>query len=138
MAWRPQLSSNESKKKGAIVKYSTAIAAAAMVFGINGVAHAEYDLGCKVDEIKTLITWCIDPAQKDLSKLQQDGRDNILKGHFCGKPLFVTDGVMSCWLHDIDQVKAILACKAESLAEAAKQAISDSETRKPADCSGRI
>ncbi len=120
------------------MKYLTTIAAAAMVLGMNGAARAEYDLGCKVDEIKTLITWCIDPAQKDLSKLQQDGRDNILKGHFCGKPLFVTDGVMSCWLHDIDQVKVILACKADSLAEAAKQAISDSETRKPADCSGRI
>ena len=120
------------------MKCCIAIGAAAMVLGFNSAAHAEYDLGCKLDEIKSLITWCIDPAQKDLSKLQQDGRDNILKGHFCGKPLFVTDGVMSCWLHDINQVKTILACKTESHAEAAKQAISDSETRKPADCSGRI
>jgi hypothetical protein len=120
------------------MKYLSTISAAAMAVGIDGAAHAEYDLGCKVDEIKTLITWCIDPAQPDLSKLQQDGRDNILKGHFCGKPLFVTDGVLSCWSHDIDQMKVILACKTESHAAAAKQAIPDGETRKPADCSGRI
>jgi hypothetical protein len=103
-----------------------------------GSAHAEYDLGCKVDEIKTLITWCLDPAQKDLSKLQQDGRDSILKGHFCGKPLFVTDGVMACWMHDANQLKTILSCKTESHAAAAKDAISSDESRKPADCSGRI
>lgn len=120
------------------MKVLTTISAMAMVLGINGAARAEYDLGCKVDEIATLISWCIDPAQKDLSKLQQDGRDNILKGHFCGKPLFVTDGIMSCWLHDVNQVKTILACKTEAHAAAAKQAIADSETRKPADCSGRI
>ena len=120
------------------MKWWTTIGAAAMVFGINGAAYAEYDLGCKTDEIATLITWCIDPAQKDLSKLQQDGRDNILKGHFCGKPLFVTDGVMSCWLHDINQVKIILACKTDAHAAAAKQAIPENETRKPTDCSGRI
>lgn len=120
------------------MKYSNAIVAVIIACGISGAARAEYDLGCKVDEIKNLITWCLDPAKKDLSKLQQGGRDNILKGHFCGKPLFVADGVMSCWLHDVNQVKVILACKSESHAEAAKQAISDAETRKPADCSGRI
>jgi hypothetical protein len=120
------------------MKYFAVAAASILALGINSVAHAEYDLGCKVDEIKTLITWCLDPAQKDLSKLQQDGRDNILKGHFCGKPAFVTDGVMSCWLHDINQVKAILACKSDSIAAAAKDAIADNESRKPADCSGRI
>lgn len=114
------------------------MAAMTLACGVNGAANAEYDLGCKVDEIKSLITWCIDPAQKDLSKLQQDGRDNILKGHFCGKPAFVTDGVMSCWLHDINQLKTILACKTESHAAAAKDAITDNETRKPADCTGRI
>ncbi|MEO5862492.1 MAG: hypothetical protein ABIW48_04880 [Burkholderiales bacterium] len=120
------------------MKYVTTLGAAFILIGVSGLARAEYDLGCKVDEIKTLINWCIDPAQKDLSKLQQDGRDNILKGHFCGKPLFVTDGVMSCWLHDVDQVKIILACKPEAHAAAAQQAIPNSETRKPADCSGRI
>ena len=120
------------------MKYFTIIGAAAMVVGITGAARAEYDLGCKVDDIKTLVTWCIDPAQKDLSKLQQDGRDNILKGYFCGKPLFVTDGVLSCWSHDINQMKIILACKTEAHAAAAKQAIPDGEKRKPADCSGRI
>lgn len=118
------------------MKYLASIAA--MVFGFSGAAQAEYDLGCKVDEIAGLISWCLDPAQKDLSKLQQDGRDNILKGHFCGKSLFVTDGVMSCWLHDADRLKIILACKTEAHAAAAKEAISDNETRKPADCSGRI
>ena len=120
------------------MKWWTTIAAAAMVFAINGAARGEYDLGCKVEEIAALITWCTDPAQKDLSKLQQGGRDNILKGHFCGKPMFVTDGLMSCWLHDSNQLKTILACKTESHAAAAKQAIADNETRKPADCSGRI
>ena len=120
------------------MKYLTTMAAMTLACGVNGAANAEYDLGCKVDEIKSLITWCIDPAQKDLSKLQQDGRDNILKGHFCGKPAFVTDGVMSCWLHDINQLKTILACKTESHAAAAKDAITDNETRKPADCTGRI
>ena len=109
-----------------------------LALSFNHAAQAEYDLGCKVDEIKTLISWCIDPAQKDLSKLQQDGRDNILKGQFCGKPLFVADGVMSCWMHDINQLKVILACKTEAHAAAAKDAISESETRKPADCNGRI
>lgn len=120
------------------MKYLTAISSAAVVFGLASVAQAEYDLGCKVDEIATLISWCIDPAQKDLSKLQQGGRDNILKGRFCEKPLFVTDGVLSCWTHDINQLKTILACKPEAHAAAAKLAIPDNETRKPADCSGRI
>jgi hypothetical protein len=120
------------------MRFLVTIGAVAVFFGACGAANAEYDLGCKVDEIKDLITWCIDPAQKDLSKLQQDGRDNILKGHFCGKPLFVTDGVMSCWLHDINQVKTILACKSDAHAEAAKLAIPDGETRRPVDCSGRI
>ena len=120
------------------MKHLGAIITASMALSMNGAAYAEYDLGCKVEEIKTLITWCLDPAQKDLSNLQQDGRDNILKGHFCGKPLFVTDGVMSCWLHDINQVKTILACKTETHAAAAKEAILENETRKPADCSGRI
>ena len=46
------------------MKYFTIIGAAAMVVGITGAAHAEYDLGCKVDDIKTLVTWCIDPAQR--------------------------------------------------------------------------
>lgn len=108
------------------------------VLGMGGKAQAEYDLGCNVDEVKALITWCLDPAQKDLSKLQQDGRDSILKGHFCGKPLFVTDGVMSCWMHDSDQLKVLLACKPAAHAAAAKDAISSNETRKPADCSGNI
>ena len=120
------------------MNYVKSIGAAVLAIGISGFAHAEYDLGCNVDEIKNLIGWCIDPGNKELSKLQQDGRDNILKGRFCDKPLFVTDGVMSCWLHDINQVKTILACKADAHAAAAKQAIPDSETRKPADCSGRI
>ena len=120
------------------MKYLSAFFAVTIACGLNGVAHAEYDLGCKVDEIKNLISWCLDPTQKDLSKLQQGGRDNILKGHFCGKPLFVSDGVMSCWLHDADQLKVILACKTESHAAAAKDAIPENETRKPADCSGRI
>jgi hypothetical protein len=120
------------------MKFFSTIAATAMLVGFGGAAHAEYDLGCKVEDVTKLITWCIDPAQKDLTKLQQDGRDNILKGHFCGKPLFVADGLMSCWMHDVNQLKTILACKTESHAAAAKEAISDSETRKPADCSGRI
>ena len=120
------------------MKYFAVAAASIFALGMNSTSHAEYDLGCKVDEIKTLVTWCLDPAQKDLSKLQQDGRDNILKGHFCGKPAFVTDGVMSCWLHDINQLKVILACKSDSIAAAAKDAITDTESRKPADCSGRI
>jgi hypothetical protein len=120
------------------MKWWTTIGAAALFLGFSSAARAEYDLGCKVDEIAALITWCLDPAQKDLSKLQQGGRDNILKGHFCEKPTFVADGVMSCWLHDINQVKTILACKVEAHAAAAKQAILDDETRKPADCSGRI
>lgn len=120
------------------MKHITNLAAVALLIGATGTARGEYDLGCNVDEIKNLINWCLDPAQKELSKLQQDGRDNILKGHFCAKPLFVTDGVMSCWLHDINQVKTILACKPEAHAAAAKLAIPDSETRKPADCSGRI
>lgn len=110
----------------------------ALTFIVSGLAHAEYDLGCKVDEMAKLVAWCLDPAQKDFTKLQQDGRDNILKGHFCGKPAFVTDGLMSCWLHDADQLKNILACKSEALATAAKDAISANESRKPADCSGRI
>jgi hypothetical protein len=120
------------------MKFRNTFVALGCVLGFSGSVHAEYDLGCKVDEVKTLITWCLDPAQKDLTKLQQDGRDNILKGHFCGKPLFVTDGVMSCWMHDINQLKVLLACKSESHAAAAKDAISSDETRKPADCSGRI
>lgn len=120
------------------MKFRSIIIAAGFAFGLSSSVYAEYDLGCKVDEVKTLITWCIDPKQKELSKLQQDGRDNILKGHFCGKPLFVTDGVMSCWMHDVNQLKTILACKPESLAAAAKDAISSDESRKPADCSGRI
>ena len=120
------------------MKFRSSIIAASFALGLSGSVHAEYDLGCKVDEIKTLITWCLDPAQKDLSKLQQDGRDNILKGHFCGKPAFVTDGVMSCWLHDINQLKTILSCKSDSIAAAAKDAITDNESRKPTDCSGRI
>ncbi len=120
------------------MKLGSLILAAGCVFSISGSVYAEYDLGCKVDEVKNLITWCLDPAQKDLSKLQQSGRDNILKGHFCGKPLFVTDGVMSCWMHDSDQLKILLACKPESHAAAAKDAIASDENRKPADCSGRI
>jgi hypothetical protein len=120
------------------MKFRSVFIAFGFVMGLCGGAHAEYDLGCKVDEIKTLITWCLDPAQKDLSKLQQDGRDSILKGHFCAKPLFVTDGVMSCWMHDINQLKTILACKPESHAAAAKDAISADESRKPADCRGNI
>jgi hypothetical protein len=120
------------------MKFSSMVVASGFVMALCGSAHAEYDLGCKVDEIKTLITWCLDPGQKDLSKLQQDGRDSILKGHFCGKPLFVTDGVMSCWMHDSDQLKIILACKAEAHAAAAKDAISADESRKPADCRGNI
>ena len=49
----------------------TSISAIAMVLGINGAARAEYDLGCKVDEIATLITWCIDPAQKAQTDVNQ-------------------------------------------------------------------
>ncbi|MEO6024311.1 MAG: hypothetical protein ABIP64_14590 [Burkholderiales bacterium] len=107
-------------------------------FAFSVTAHAEYDLGCDLEKIQGMITWCIDPAQKDLSKLQQGGRDNILKGRFCEKPTFVADGIMSCFSHDIDQLKVILACHVESHLKAAKAAIPETETRKPADCRGNI
>ena len=112
--------------------------ASIVCFMFSATALAEYDLGCNSEKIQGLINWCIDPAQKDLSKLQQGGRDNILKGRFCDKPNFVADGLLSCWSHDVDQLKTILACKAEDHLKAAKSAVPESETRKPADCRGNL
>ena len=123
-----------STKKASIAALTTTIAC----FLFIPTAHAEYDLGCNLEKIQGMITWCIDPAQKDLSKLQQGGRDNILKGRFCEKPTFVADGIMSCFSHDIDQLKTILACNVASHLKAAKAAIPETEARKPADCHGNI
>ena len=119
-----------------ISKVIFAVGVACFVCSVT--ARAEYDLGCNSEKIQGLINWCLDPAQKDLSMLQQGGRDNILKGRFCEKPNFVADGLLSCWSHDIDQLKSILACKAEDHLKAAKSAVPESETRKPADCRGNL
>lgn len=91
-----------------------------------------------MDEIKSLIARCVDPGQQDLSKLQQNRRDNILRGRFCDKPLLITDGALACWGHDADQMKTILICKPAAHATAAKEVIPDNDDRRPTDCSRRI
>jgi hypothetical protein len=108
----------------------------AALITLSGNAAAAYNWGCNAERLKSMIAWCVDAKQQDLSNLQQGGRDNILKGRFCDQPLLITDGTLACWGHDAEAMKDSLVCKPEAHMTAATEMIPESDSRKP-DCSAR-
>jgi len=99
-------------------------------------AWAVYEWGCDEQRLQSMITWCVDPAQK-LSDYQTQGRDNIIAGRFCDEPLLITDGTQICWNHDAESMKHSWVCKPEFHMAAAVAAIAAHDARKPEKCGRR-
>ena len=94
-------------------------------------AVAARDL-CNRDGMATYITACLNISAP--SDYQKAGRDDLVKGRFCGKGDLARDGMFRCQGENPDAVKSILGCGAPTMLELAVSLIPENDPRKPAGC----